>query len=47
MKEYGGSERNKYHGDEICYIVIYYGVLCNISILCWSMIGIFIISKIK
>ena len=30
------QNHNKYHGDEICYIVIYYGVLCNISILCWN-----------
>ena len=34
MKENGGSERNKCHGDETCNILIYYGVLCNISILC-------------
>ena len=27
MKEYGGSERNKYRGDETGYIVIYYRVL--------------------
>ena len=37
MKEYGGSECNKYHGDETCNIVIYYGVLTNIGILCWNM----------
>ena len=29
---------NEYHGDKICYIVIYDGVLCNIGILCWNMI---------
>ena len=33
-----GQNRNKYHGGEICYIVIYYGELCNIGILCWNMI---------
>ena len=27
MKDYGGSERSEYRGDETCYIVIYYGVL--------------------
>ena len=27
----------KYHGDKTCCIVIYYEVLCNISILCWSV----------
>ena len=35
MKEYGESE----HKNIVvmrCYIVIYYGVLCNISILCWN-----------
>ena len=29
-----GQNLNKYHGDEICYIVIYSGVFGNISILC-------------
>ena len=38
MKEYGGSEHNKYRGDETCNTVIYYGVLGNSSILCWHMI---------
>ena len=33
-----GQNRNKYSGDEKCYIVIYYGVLRNISILYWNMI---------
>ena len=28
------------YGGEICYIVIYYGVLCNIGILGWNMICI-------
>ena len=35
---YGGSEHNKYCDDKTCYIVIYYGVLCYISILCLNMI---------
>ena len=33
-----GHNRNKYHGVEICYIVMYYGILRNISILSWNMI---------
>ena len=35
-----GQNRNEYRGDETCYIVIYYGILCNISILCWNRICI-------
>ena len=33
-----GQNHSKYHSEEICYIVIYYGVLCSISILCWNMV---------
>ena len=37
-EDYGGSDHNKYRGDETCFIIIYNGVLCYISILCWNMI---------
>ena len=35
------QDRNKYHGDKICYIVIYYGVLCDIGIYAgiWFMLN--------
>ena len=31
-----GQKCNRYHGEEIEYILIYYGVLCNTGILKWN-----------
>ena len=33
-----GQNHSKYRGGGICYIVIYYGILYNIGILCWDEI---------
>ena len=33
-----GQNPNKYDGGEICYSVIYYGILDNIGVLCFDVI---------